>query len=298
MKVINLRMHQLRALKELELNSDVFNTEALMLILNKKYKSPNGERLLLKYLDAQDDPKTMGRKLYTINMLNSSSSYSNIKELIIPEYAVVVDSNIAGFAMPLVENHKNLGSYLNDENISFAKKKKYLIAIGNILDKVQRIEDEPFKMQFADLNEYNFIIDSNDNVKAVDLDSAYVGQTDPSDMAYYLLKNEYLAAIPAKYKSTKNGILIPSDNTDLYCYSMIILDTLANESMFKKDLDTYYSYLDYLKRLGLSNDFISCYKNIYNPKDNYNPKDLINDIPDNIEEYSDFKKYQKVRRSI
>lgn len=36
MKVVNLRMHQLRALKELVLERGTLNTEALMLILNKK----------------------------------------------------------------------------------------------------------------------------------------------------------------------------------------------------------------------------------------------------------------------
>lgn len=35
MKVVNLRMHQLRALKELVLERGTLNTEALMLILKK-----------------------------------------------------------------------------------------------------------------------------------------------------------------------------------------------------------------------------------------------------------------------
>ena len=37
MKIVNLRMHQLRTLKELELEHGILNTEALMLILKKKY---------------------------------------------------------------------------------------------------------------------------------------------------------------------------------------------------------------------------------------------------------------------
>lgn len=35
MKIVNLRMHQLRKLKELVLEKGTLNTEALMLVLNK-----------------------------------------------------------------------------------------------------------------------------------------------------------------------------------------------------------------------------------------------------------------------
>ena len=35
MEIINLRMHQLRSLQELPLETGIFNTEALMLILRK-----------------------------------------------------------------------------------------------------------------------------------------------------------------------------------------------------------------------------------------------------------------------
>lgn len=47
MKIVNLRMHQLRNLKELELAPGTFNTEALMLILTKKQaKTESGGRML------------------------------------------------------------------------------------------------------------------------------------------------------------------------------------------------------------------------------------------------------------
>jgi hypothetical protein len=297
MKIINLRMHQIRALKELEIEDGVLNTEALMLILNKRQaKSKTGGRMLLKYLDAQDDEKIMARKMYTINMLNGSSSYSSIDELIIPEYVVVVDSQIVGFAMPLVENHLNLGSYINDEEISFSHKKEFLKKLGCIIDKVQRVDDESFKMQFGDLNEYNFIIDTSGNVKAIDLDSAYLGQDEPSNMAYYLLKNKYIKKVPDKYKTTKSGIVIPNDNSDLYCYNMIILDTLSNERMFKIDIGTYYMYLEYLQEIGVDKDLINCFKDIYIPKDNSNPKDLVESIPDEICTDADFKVFTKRKK--
>ena len=213
MEIINLRMHQVRALKELKIENGVLNTEGLMLILKKNQaKTKTGDRMVFKYLDAQDDAKTMARKMYTISMLNGSESYSSIKELIIPDYAVSVDGKLAGFAMPLVEQHKNLGRLLNDEEISLKEKIPYLIQLGSIIDKVERVENESFRMQFGDLNEFNFVINQDDKIKAVDLDSAYLGQDEPSNMAYYLLKNQYLNHLKDKYKSTNSGIIIPTDN--------------------------------------------------------------------------------------
>lgn len=293
MKIVNLRMHQLRTLKELELEHGILNTEALMLILKKKYvKTETGERMLLKYLDAQDDQKVMARKLYTINMLNGSS-YKDIDELIIPDVGIVVDGQFAGFAMPLIENHRNLGGLLNDENISLEEKLNYLIKLGRIVNKVQHVNEESFRMQFADLNEFNFIIDENNEVKAVDLDSAYVGQDEPSNMAYYLLKNNYLVHLPDKYKATNNGIIIPSDDSDLYCYNMIILNTLAKDNIFKKDINTYYLYLNYLKDLGFDKELIKIFDSIYVSKPNENPRVLLKSINPDLENELDYKVFQK-----
>ena len=293
MKIVNLRMHQLRALKELDLESGILNTEALMLILKKKYaKTESGERMLLKYLDAQDDEKVMARKLYTINMLNGSS-YKEINELIIPDIGVAVDGHLAGFAMPLIENHKNLGGLLNDDSINLEEKLNYLIKLGSIINKVQHVKEESFRMQFADLNEFNFIINKDKSLRAVDLDSAYVGQDEPSNMAYYLLKNPYLANLKDKYKTTNNGIIIPSDDSDLYCYNMIILNTLAKDNIFKRDINTYYLYLNYLKELGLDKGLIKTFDSIYIEKPNENPRILLKSINPDLEKELDYKAFEK-----
>ncbi len=294
MKIINLRMHQLRSLKELELEPGTFNTEALMLILNKKQaKTKDGGRMLFKYLDAQDDEKVMARKLYTINMLNGSEKYSSINELIIPDHIVVVDGKIAGFALPLIENHKNLGKLLNNETISLETKLPYITQLGSIVDKVERITNESFRMQFGDLNEFNFIIDRNNKVKSVDLDSAYLGQDEPSNTAYYLLKNKYITALKDKYKTTKNNIIIPTDNSDLYCYNMIVLNTLAKEDIFKVDIPTYYMYLNHLKDIGIDKELIKIFERIYLPNNNRNPKDLLKNINPSSETEMDFKTFKR-----
>ena len=294
MKIINLRMHQVRALKELPIERGVLNTEALMLVLNmKQAKSKSGGRMVFKYLDAQDDDKVMARKMYTINMLNGSLEYASIKELIIPDYAVSVDGKIAGFAMPLVENHKNLGKVLNDYEIPLSSKLPYLIQLGKIVDKVERVEHESLRMQFGDLNEFNFVIDKDDKVKSVDLDSAYLGQDEPSNMAYYLLKNKYLTDLKEKYKTTSSGIIIPTDNSDLYCLNMIVLNTLAKTDIFKEDISTYYLYLRHLADVGVDKELIRTFEKIYLPVDNQNPRNMLKELDPKLEKDMDYKVFKK-----
>lgn len=93
MRIINLRMYQVRGLKELSIESGVLNTEALMLVLKRRYaRTSNGGKMVFKYLDAQEDLKAMGRKKYTVNMLNGSDAYRSIQNLLfqIQKFVLIV----------------------------------------------------------------------------------------------------------------------------------------------------------------------------------------------------------------
>lgn len=294
MNIQNLRMKQIKKLRELYLEPGVLNTEAYMLVLNRKYSDDKKERVF-KYLDMQEDKNIMSKKLYTVTTLDTLDEYKNIEELIIPDSIIYVDGNIAGFACPIVYNHKNLGVLINNPNVPLETKLSYIKQMGDIIDKVERVEYSNNKFQFGDLNEYNFIIDKDNKVKAIDLDSAYLGIGEPLNMAYYLLKNKYIKSIPEKYKATKKGIVIPSNNTDLYCYNMIILNALSKNNLHRVDIQTFYEYLDYIKDLNLPSDLIESINNIYIPKDNINPKDCLEYIDNSLEEKLEFKTFQKIK---
>lgn len=294
MNIQNLRMKQIKKLRELYLEPGVLNTEAYMLVLNRKYSDDKRERVF-KYLDMQEDKNIMSKKLYTVTTLDTLDEYKNIEELIIPDSIIYVDGNIAGFACPIVYNHKNLGVLINNPNVPLETKLSYIKQMGDIIDKVERVEYPNNKFQFGDLNEYNFIIDKDNKVKAIDLDSAYLGIGEPLNMAYYLLKNKYIKSIPEKYKATKKGIVIPSNNTDLYCYNMIILNALSKNNLHRVDIQTFYEYLDYIKDLNLPSDLIESINNIYIPKDNINPKDCLEYIDNSLEEKLEFKTFQKIK---
>ena len=293
MYIKNLRMRQLKKLRELPLEPGVLNTEAYMLVLNRKY-SPDKKERVFKYLDAQEDKEIMSKKLYTITTLDTLDEYKEIQDLIIPDSIIYVDGNIAGFACPIIYNHRNLGIIINNPNVPLDVKLSYLKQMGDIIDKVQRVNNYDNKFQFGDLNEFNFIIDKNNQVKAIDLDSAYLGIGEPLSMAYYLLKNQYIKSLPEKYKSSKKGIVIPNDNTDLYCYNMILLNALSKENLYRKDINTYYEYLDYIKHLSLPSDLLESFNNIYIPKDNINPKDCILSIDKSLEKKLEFKTFKKI----
>ena len=296
LKKIQLRMHQVRKLKELRLSRGVFNTEALMLILNKDYRTSDGSRMLFKYLDLQDIPEVMDRKTSLLAYLNNSP-YKELDDLIIPEFQMIVDGSLAGFAMPLIENHKNLGAVLHSNKVPFKEKKQLLIKLGNLIDKVDRIKASN-KMFFGDLNEYNFILNSDNQLKAIDLDSSYVEGIDkvtPPSLAYYLLKNDLLNDLPDKYKRNEEGIIIPNMDTDLYSYNMIILDVISNNRMFAEDFDVFYRYLYFLDSLGVDSSLLESFMAVYSNRNNINPRMLLENLDDNFTHKSSFKQFQKRR---
>lgn len=291
---IELRMYQVRRLKELNIDLDILNTEALMLVLSKKYRAKDGSRLLFKYLDSQDDEPTMKSKSKTIIYLNQSD-YNASPDLVIPEYGVVVDNSLTGFALPLIENHVNMGTIINNENASFKEKKQLLILLGKLLDRVSRI-DAPNKLHFGDLNEYNFILDSSRNLKAIDLDSSYVealGDDTKINPAYYLHKNPHLKGLPEKYHTTESGTVIPNEESDIYCYIMIILKALSGTDIFKKNIETYYRYLDYLRSIGISDELIESFFNVYTGKSNKISFEAIEEITPKQASRADYISYVK-----
>lgn len=294
MNIQNLRMKNIRQLRELYLEPGVLNTEAYMLVLKRKY-SPDKKERVFKYLDSQEDKEIMSKKLYTVTTLDTLDEYKKIEELIIPDSIIYVDQKIAGFACPIVYNHRNLGTLIKNPDISLKEKLSYLKQVGDIIDKVERVDSPCNRLQFGDLNEYNFIIDKDNKVKAIDLDSAYLGVGEPLSMAYYLLKNKYIKSLSEKYKSSKNGVIIPNDNTDLYCYNMIILNALSKNYLHRVDIQTFYEYLDYIKKLSLPSDLIESINNIYIPKNNINPKDCLEYIDNSLEEKLEFKTFQKTK---
>ncbi len=148
----------------------------------------------------------------------------------------------------------------------------------------------------GDLNEYNFIIDKEGKLKVIDLDSASIEGLEGVEKAtleYYLMRNPNLKGVRDKYEVLPTRFISPNKNSDMYSYDMIILSTLANEPLHRKDLNSYYEYLDYLKKIGISQELIDIFHHVYTSKENENPRSYLESIPESIIEKADYKVFEK-----
>ena len=291
-KTIEFDRSYIDELTSLSIGDEVFNTEGSMFLLDD-YKTSKGKRVLFKYLEDQDSPRIMQRKEDIIDYL-ADSKYSLLDELVIPEFKIKVDEDIVGFGMEYVEDSHNLGSIINSD-VSFKTKKDYLTRLGLLIDKVDRVDEEK-NFFFGDLNEFNFVVDKDNCLRAIDLDSSYVEGLEgisPPSMTYYILRNYNLWKNPLKYRRTSLGIVIPNRDSDLYSYLMIILKTISNNNMHDVDLDTYNMYLSYLESVGIDRKLIEMFRRIYTNDPNLNPVDLIYELDDDVVEKSDYKQFQK-----
>ena len=290
-KTIEFDRSYIDELTSLNIGEEVLNTEGSMFLLDN-YRTSNDKRVLFKYLEDQDSPRIMRRKEDIIDYL-ADSKYHLLDELVIPEYKIIVDEDIVGFGMEYIEDSHNLGTIINSD-CDFKTKKEYLKDLGLLIDKVDRVEEEK-KFYFGDLNEYNFVVDKDNKLKAIDLDSSYIEGLEgisPPSMTYYILRNYNLWKFPNKYRRTPLGIVIPNRDSDLYSYLMIILKSISNNNMHDVDLDTYNLYLSYLEGI-IDKRLINLFRNIYSNDSNLNPVELIDQLDNDIVDETDYKVFQK-----
>jgi len=291
MYIKNLKMRDIKNMKDLALDYGIFNTEALMLVFPKK-SFPDGVTRVFKYINIQEFPDLMDRKKFTVVTLNQLEEYLAIRSLVIPDTLVYINGSLVGFSLPLIPEHKNVGKMLNS-NIPFEEKRDYLKQIGDIIEKVQSVKDEKYRLQFGDLNEYNFIMNRKGTIKAVDLDSSYLGVGEPSDMVYYLLRNPYIRHIPDKYPTTIRLNIIPNDDTDLFCYNMMILKALSGEDFSPKSREVFDAYIDYLRTLDIPSEYIESLEVLYSNKPNLNPRESLMGISSSTAQKMDYSVFQK-----
>ena len=220
-----------------------------------------------------------GRKLLNINtLLDYKSELEAIKELILPEELVVVSGNIIGFTMKYIKNNINLQTFLNDFNNSLEDKIKYIKEIGRLLDKIEKIEKFPYQLHLGDLHEANFIIDEKGELKAIDTDSYYISNNRPFPSKYLYLC-PHLSNFPHKYIPYDKDLTLPNKNSDIFCYIIIILNTLANTNMYEIPINEFYNYLNYLESLETPKSFLYAVEKIYNGGENENPLPYIDELP-------------------
>jgi len=277
MEIMNLSQKKFASLERYELPKEVFNTEAKMYVLPVKNRW-NAVNKILKRLYVTNGPM-FGNKLQTINSLIDLREKIDIPEIVFPEKLAAVNNEIVGYVMELV-NSTNLAIYLNSAEISPEKKIKYLYQIGEILEKMRKTRKyngvEDFYLN--DIHENNFIVDTEqDIVRVVDIDSCKINEN-------YTFGSKYLSptsfiSSTRKYQQEKNGIcggfFKPSYDTEIYCYIIIILNTLFNANVTRFSIPEFYDYLEYLSDIGVDLELLQKFEKILSNNPNENPYELL-----------------------
>lgn len=281
MQTLNISKKRFASLERYQLPNYIINSEANLYVLPEKNKWETKLKLLKSLYFTSGE--SFGQKLHTINTLIDNKEVINIPEIVFPEKIAVVNSEIIGFTMPLIESI-NLLEALKSNDISNEQKITYLKEIGLLLEKMKKVRAYTYIDEFYlnDMHEGNFIVDKNDNhVKVVDIDSCKINRN-------YIFSSKYLSRrsminFVSKYqrnnpKSIGEGSFIPDENTDLYCYIIMILNFLYGESINMFTLEDFYSYLEYLDNIGLDKELLSIFELVVSNKQNENPYELLDSI--------------------
>lgn len=279
MQILNMTERRFKSLEPLDLSDITFNTEATMFLIAEKNKWRKKQEILKKLHNSRGE--VFSNKLYTVNELIEKREIIGIDELIMPTSLAAVNGDIVGFTMPYVPNI-NFQTVLNSDEYTLEQKVGYLKEIGELLDKIRKVRKYSSVTDFYlnDIHEQNFILSKETGkICAVDLDSAKIGNNLVM-ASRYLTPNSQLPLVP-KYiplEYSVGGVYEVNENTELYCYIIMILNFFYGSNISKLPLADFYVYLDYLSKIGVSKEILDIISYIYTGHDNKNPHELLEEL--------------------
>ena len=288
MKEIALKESDISRLKKYPLDG-IISTES-EIYYYKKGPDWNNSYLLKRLY--RTDEKRVYRKIRTIEELHRSE-LSTYPELVLPEEVVTIQGIQSGFTIKEVTDCINLHMFLEDRKISTEDKLKVLRKIGKLLRKIQASDQEFY---FGDLQEYNFLVNENKDIFAVDLDSSATTGTKPLETKYIVIDKKTHPI--AKYKVNKAGRCYPNRNIDTFCYNTLVMNYLSGTELHKLSYSEYYNYLNYLDDCKLPKELIDILINHYTDKRNESILDYIKELPKDYGRihYGVYKALQKQKR--
>lgn len=293
MEIKNVSEKKLKSFKKLDLPREILNTEAELFLVEDK-NNWNKHLQLFKKLYF-DEGEIFSNKLYTINELIDKKDEINLEELVMPSKLITVKGRVAGFTMPYIENI-NLKTILTSHDFDIKYQISLLKEVGEILEKIKKVRDYSKVTDFYlnDIHESNFILNKKTNkLNVVDLDSCKIGNNLAQSSKYLanakpiLIKMNKYENIDEeekdyyKYEQNHNkigGIFTINENTDLFCYNIMILNYLYGGNVAKLNLSEFYLYLEYLVDIGLPKEMADIFNLLYIEKDNKNPYELLDSI--------------------
>lgn len=278
MKVTNISKKKFDDLEKIELTGRALGTEGEMFILT----FPNGKEKVLKRLYSSEG-LTFANKLYTLEMLDVYREY-------IPEYFILPDSlvsigrRIEAFTCNKVEG-ENLSNILYNPKISSSEQLRLLKQVGNIIEQMAYIrKNTPLKdFYLNDLHEANFMVSSKTGqVHPIDLDGCKIANNKTFASKYlspYSLFNETELTKYEINKDTESpGYIVPNEDSELYCYSMCILNYLLGDNINNFKLEKFYEYLYYLETIGINRELLNSFEILVTNSPNVNPSNYLASI--------------------
>lgn len=276
MQIINMSKTKLNSLEPLILPKNVTSTECELF----KYPYYGKEKLLKKL--HRTDGIIFANKLYTIEALNANKD-SMPSNFVLPESLVSINKKIEAFTMKYIKGI-NLSVILNNPDITYEEKIHYLKSIGRILEQMQNIRKYTNLNNFylGDIHEDNFLVERDKKeIYIVDLDSCKIAGN-KSFPGRYLTNSSLI-----KYNNTKYQTLSQTDdladykideNTDIYCYIIIILNYLYDGRVDRLSLDKFYDFINYLEDIKVNIELIECFNKIVVGGNNINPCNYLDTL--------------------
>lgn len=276
MQIINMSKTKLNSLEPLILPKNVTSTECELF----KYPYYGKEKLLKKL--HRTDGIIFANKLYTIGALNANKD-SMPSNFVLPESLVSINKKIEAFTMKYIKGI-NLSVILNNPDITYEEKIHYLKSIGRILEQMQNIRKYTNLNNFylGDIHEDNFLVERDkQEIYIVDLDSCKIAGN-KSFPGRYLTDSSLI-----KYNNTKYQTLSQTDdladykideNTDIYCYIIMILNYLYDGRVDRLSLDKFYDFINYLEDIKVNIELIECFNKIVVGGNNINPCNYLDTL--------------------
>lgn len=284
MKTINISTKTLKKLERYNLQK-INNIEAKFYFFPGKDRWNKQMNLLKIFYNKSGS--TFSNKMYTINELIENSDTIGIDELIMPQRLVIINGEICGCLIPFIENI-NFKLILDDLNVPIKEKIEMFKQIGEILDKMKKIRENTNIKDFFlnDMHEANFILNAKSKkINVVDMDSCKINENRPF-ASKYLTPFSNISTMPFKYiqnhDTSFSGYIIANQNSDYYCYIIMILNYLYGDNVSNMKTAEFYSYLNYLRSIGLSYKLLDRFSKIYEYGDNENIKDYLDYINSDI----------------
>lgn len=276
MQIINMSKTKLNSLEPLILPKNVTSTECELF----KYPYYGKEKLLKKL--HRTDGIIFANKLYTIEALNANKD-SMPSNFVLPESLVSINKKIEAFTMKYIKGI-NLSVILNNPDITYEEKIHYLKSIGRILEQMQNIRKYTNLNNFylGNIHEDNFLVERDkQEIYIVDLDSCKIAGN-KSFPGRYLTNSSLI-----KYNNTKYQTLSQTDdladykideNTDIYCYIIMILNYLYDGRVDRLSLDKFYDFINYLEDIKVNIELIECFNKIIVGGNNINPCNYLDTL--------------------